>query len=295
MRGDALTSDSVMAPLGVTWTSPGSVELRLGVRADTWALFQRAMEGARLVAEGDALLSDDEALAAVARDALARQQAGEPGDLRRTVVLYECRACQRTELETGAGPVELDEGAAAARACGARTRDLRTEGRVVRRGGRLPRSVERAVRLRDRDRCRVPGCSRRRYVDVHHIEERARGGVHSRRNCLCLCDTHHRMLHEGALVIAGDPEDAIDFRNAAGAPIVDPLAPSRNHTAAATQCGSSRGSELLAVMGKRGGWNVDMLCDATGLPAADVATALTVFELEGRLARDAAQRYRLVS
>src|SRR5207237_1241570 len=62
----------------------------------------------------------------------------------------------RTELETGAGPIELGDGTAAALGCGAKVCDLRTEGRVERRGGPLPRAVARAVRLRDRDRCRVP-------------------------------------------------------------------------------------------------------------------------------------------
>jgi hypothetical protein len=217
----------------VEWKTPEVVEVRLTLRAESWALLQRAMEGARRADEGQALLGDGDALEAVARDAMGAQTAGGAqtavaaqttsagADIRRTVVLYECKTCQRTEIETGAGPIEVGDVAAAALGCGAAVIDLATEGRVERRGGPLATAVARAVRLRDRDRCRVPGCSRRRYVDVHHIVERARGGVHSRKNCLCLCGTHHRMLHERQLVISGDPEGAIDFFDGAGRRLAD--------------------------------------------------------------------------
>jgi hypothetical protein len=173
----------------VRWASPELVEVRLRLRAEDWALLERAMEGARRAADGgstsqrpgDWSMSDSEALGAVARDARARQtERGDASDPRRAVVLYECRLCARTELETGRGAVELDDSAASTLACGAPVRDLRTEGLVVARSGPLPAGIRRAVLLRDRGRCRVPGCSRRRYVDVHHIEAQSRGGEHMR-------------------------------------------------------------------------------------------------------------------
>ncbi len=169
-------------PAQLRWSTPETVEVTLRLPAEVWALLQRAMEGARRASE--ASLSHAEALAAVARDALERQNTdADTADPRHTVVLYECQSCARTEVDTGAGPLELGAGAAATLGCGARVRDLRTEGRVVRRGGPLPKAIERAVRLRDRNTCRVPGCRRRRYVDVHHITFQSEGGEHSRSNC----------------------------------------------------------------------------------------------------------------
>ena len=292
----------------VAWKTPDVVEVRLTLRAESWAMLQRAMEGARRADEGQVLLGDGDALEAVARDAIGAQTAGgaqtgmegqtaaAPADVRRAVVLYECKTCQRTEIETGAGPIEVGDAAAAALGCGAAVIDLATEGRLERRGGPLPTAVARAVRLRDRDRCRVPGCSRRRYVDVHHIVERARGGVHSRKNCLCLCGTHHRMLHERQLVITGDPEGAIDFFDGAGRQLADARA-----TDGVTHSGSSgdaapmvsgEGRRLLATMGARGGWSADDLCEATGLPAATVASTLIFCELAGQVRRDEAGRYQ---
>jgi hypothetical protein len=136
------------------YLSPEVMELRMALPAEVWALLERAMQGARRGCEDS--LSDAEALAAVARDALAQQDSGD-GDPRRTVVLYECSHCERVELDTGAAPMELSPVEAASLGCGANVLDLRIAGRVVKRGGPLPTSLRNAVLARDRCRCRLPG------------------------------------------------------------------------------------------------------------------------------------------
>lgn len=166
--------------------------------------------------------------------------------------------------------------------------------------------------LRDHCRCRVPGCNRRRYVDVHHIVEQVQGGVHSRSNCLVLCTTHHRLLHEGKLTISGDADGEPSFCDADGTPIAQPLnsqaswdarttrgvegattepAPATPTTpvpTSATQGGSCYSEamvELMAglyrIMGGRGGWTVDNLIQQSGMAAGDVNAALTFLELDG--------------
>ncbi len=308
-------------PAQLRWSTPETVEVTLRLPAEVWALLQRAMEGARRASEVS--LSDAEALGAVARDALDRQNTGaDTTDPRHTVVLYECQSCARTEVDTGAGPLELGAGAAAALGCGARVRDLRTEGRVVRRGGPLPKAIERAVRLRDRNVCRVPRCRRRRYIDVHHITFQSEGGEHSRSNCLCLCTTHHALLHDGRLRIEGDAEGELMFHDATGAPISAAVAShvgspavavvSQRGTAAvavASQGGSAgapvasqggmaaaagvgqEAAVLLALMGGRGGWSLDALVDASGLGVGRVQGALMGLELDGRVSFDGLGSY----
>jgi hypothetical protein len=286
-------------PAQLRWSTPETVEVTLRLPAETWALLQRAMEGARRASEGS--LSEAEALAAVARDALERQSTGaDTTDPRHTVVLYECQSCQRTEVDTGAGPLEIGAGAAAALGCGARVRDLRTEGQVVRRGGPLPRAIDRAVRLRDRNTCRVPGCRRRRYVDVHHIVPRSEEGEHSRSNCVCLCTTHHTRLHDGHLRIEGDAEGELVFHDATGALLSSPAAShvgtavvaSHAGTAAAAVAGAGdEAATLLALMGRRGGWSVDALVEASGLRVGTVQYALMTLELDGHVASDAFGSY----
>ena len=335
-------------PLRTHWLSRKTVRVTFELPAEAWALVERALEGARQASGGG--LSDAEALQAVARDALAGQTTGgDASDPRRAVVLYECTNCGRSELETGAGGLELDAAGAAAFSCGATAHDLASEGRTVTRGGPLPAAVRRAVLLRDRCRCRVPGCARRRYVEVHHLTAQALGGEHSRRNCLVLCTTHHELLHDGKLTVAGDAEHELSFYDANGRPMVAArsiatqlgtlrdvsldtthLGTLRNVSLDATQLGLSRGvglvasqlglaveahpgnathddsaaeygdratyaglqlesgllapgRRLLEVMGRRGSWNMDALCESSGLAARDVAAALTLLELDGQV------------
>jgi hypothetical protein len=78
--------DSTGEPAGVDRTSPEPTEVGLVLPAATWALVQRAMEGARR--RSGSSLSDAQALEAVARDALAQQAehgatSRDPGGARR--------------------------------------------------------------------------------------------------------------------------------------------------------------------------------------------------------------------
>jgi hypothetical protein len=61
---------------------------------------------------------------------------------------------------------------------------------------------QRRYRIFERDgwRCRVPGCSSRRNLQVHHIVFRSRGGGGEDDNLVTVCVTHHlRCLHAGTL------------------------------------------------------------------------------------------------
>jgi hypothetical protein len=302
--------DKTREPARLTWTSPASLELRMDLPAGAWALLERAMEGARRASETP--LSDAEALEAVARDALGRQAEGhDRGDVRHMVVLYECKSCARTEVETGAGPLELDAAAAARLGCTATRRDLSVEGTAAAASGcvaspghfgsssdrsmsdfarpdpGLPAAIRRAVLLRDRMRCRAPGCRRRRYVDVHHIHPRELGGAHARSNCITLCTGCHDRVHDGRLRIEGDADGEPVFRGAGGERLdwvgmgvtpggheVEPPLP-------------EEAQRLLDVMGARGGWLMDTLSEASRLSVPQVSAGVLALELSGRIRKGA--------
>ena len=61
-------------------------------------------------------------------------------------------------------------------------------------------ALRRAVRERDRHRCRFPGCESRR-VDLHHIRYWSNGGHTSQDNLLSLCRRHHRVVHDKGYII----------------------------------------------------------------------------------------------
>ncbi|MBX3127574.1 MAG: HNH endonuclease [Polyangiaceae bacterium] len=138
----------------------------------------------------------------------------------------------------------------------------------------------------------MPGCHRRRYVDVHHLRAQSRGGEHSRRNCVCLCTTHHLLLHEGKLRIEGNADVAASLRffdvhgELTAAPLGCPVTQGGSSPGAVTQGGSwgaEAGARLLRVMARRGGWTMDGLVDASGLPVHAVSATLVALQLEARV------------
>lgn len=69
---------------------------------------------------------------------------------------------------------------------------------IGRRSRLIPPAIRRALRLRD-DGCRFPGCTRKQFVDAHHIQHWSAGGETSLDNLVQLCREHHRLVHEGGL------------------------------------------------------------------------------------------------
>jgi hypothetical protein len=313
------------APAEIRWRTPETVELRMQLPAEVWALLSRAMQGAREAAE--APMSDAEAIEAVAREALARlcePDGAAKGDPRKAVVLYRCRLCGQTEVETGAVPVPLAPAQANRLACGAKLVDLATEGYEEQcTGGTMPAAVRRAVLARDRARCRV--CGRRRYVDVHHLVPRSQGGAHSRSGCATLCTTCHAALHEGKLRAEGDADEGLRWFDSEGSEIHArathetpptgsaqppgaraPVAALRHQEATGEAmaseptAGSSEpfvvdATTLLRAMGGRGGWTADALTEATGLGAGRVAAALIALQVERRAVPDGFGRFSPVA
>jgi hypothetical protein len=91
----------------------------------------------------------------------------------------------------------------------------------------IPPALRRAVLDRDRHRCQVPGCTHTTYVDVHHIQRRADGGLNVSSNLLTLCSAHHRATHHGQLLIERRPDGAIAFRHSDGRLYGAPPSPQR--------------------------------------------------------------------
>jgi hypothetical protein len=71
---------------------------------------------------------------------------------------------------------------------------------VGRKTRTIPPAIRRALNSRDGG-CRFPGCTHQRYVDAHHIEHWADGGATKLSNLVTLCRLHHRLVHEGEILI----------------------------------------------------------------------------------------------
>lgn len=75
----------------------------------------------------------------------------------------------------------------------------------------IPPIVRKATLQRDGMRCRVPGCSCRAYLQLHHILHVVDGGGRDSGNLVWLCTAHHSMHHNGKLRIEGDADGELRF------------------------------------------------------------------------------------
>jgi len=84
----------------------------------------------------------------------------------------------------------------------------------------LSAKIRRAVLLRD-GKCRVPGCGRRKGLQVHHLLPRSQGGSDDIANLAAVCPAHHRLLIPyGLLALVGNPNlpDGLELVTASRAP-----------------------------------------------------------------------------
>ena len=88
----------------------------------------------------------------------------------------------------------------------------------------VPARLLRALKLRDHNRCRFPGCAHQRYVEAHHVEHWIDGGETRLDNLVLLCSAHHRLLHHGAFRIVVD-DDGLVFVSRHGEVIEPALRP----------------------------------------------------------------------
>ena len=85
----------------------------------------------------------------------------------------------------------------------------------------IPKGIERAVRARDNNSCRFPGCRNRRFVDIHHVEHWADGGETAIEKLMLLCSKHHALVHEGRFRIDRDFRNSWTFFRPDGIAVPD--------------------------------------------------------------------------
>ena len=81
---------------------------------------------------------------------------------------------------------------------------------IGRKSRTIPPAIRRALKRRDYG-CRFPGCTCSKFVDAHHIQHWADGGVTSMSNLVLLCRRHHRLVHEGGFEVQTLPDGEIWF------------------------------------------------------------------------------------
>jgi hypothetical protein len=85
----------------------------------------------------------------------------------------------------------------------------------------VPTALQRAVRARDNNTCRFPGCSNHRFLHCHHVEHWSNGGDTSLDNLVLLCTKHHTLVHEGGFRIDKDFNESWVFYRPDGIAVPD--------------------------------------------------------------------------
>jgi hypothetical protein len=224
----------------------GSMVIRGRVPAEVGALFKRALEAAldslpipENVPAGTFSAGEDlqrsrkrrvEALAVLAESFLANGPQDLSGSDRHQIVVH-------VDVETlqhdHPGRCELEHGPAIAAETARRLACDASVIRIIegpkgepldvgRKTRTIPPGIRRALNARDRG-CRFPGCCFKRYVDGHHVTHWAHGGETKLSDLISLCRFHHRLVHEGQIVIQKLDDGAFRFVKPNGETFDSPL------------------------------------------------------------------------
>lgn len=89
--------------------------------------------------------------------------------------------------------------------------------------GRDARQPSRALRellgTLDGERCRYPGCTRRRRLHAHHVREWSAGGRTDLANLVLLCGRHHTLVHRDETALQLHPDRTLTVATTEGTPV----------------------------------------------------------------------------
>jgi hypothetical protein len=106
------------------------------------------------------------------------------------VVVTVCPSCGAGEVPSTGGARPLLPRTLSAILC-----DARVQAPGARNTSTIPPRIRREVLARDRYRCRMKGCDRARFLEVHHIVPREAGGPNDPANLVALCSGCHTVTH----------------------------------------------------------------------------------------------------
>ena len=136
------------------------------------------------------------------------------------IVAHRCPECEKTWAETRGGRFELPQESRERVECDCEVvvgdDSAGTPGHLSRS---IPPATRRAVLIRDGGHCQVPGCRNHRYLDLHHVLPRSRGGDHTSTNLVTVCSTHHELVHRDVIQVTRAPGGTLTWNRGHGEPL----------------------------------------------------------------------------
>jgi hypothetical protein len=202
-------------------------------------------------------ITDAEALLALARDALAVEQTAHPEMARRrrpqlTVQVDPLSGWARQVDGELLPPTSLRavEKTLPGRDGTLRLRPLREADLRRHDLGRTRREASAALRellgTIDGERCRFPGCRRRRKLHAHHVVYWSAGGCTDLENLVLVCGRHHTLVHSQGFFLVLHADRRLEVRDANGVAVVHhPAQPWGDPRSLAEGCGQHVSAEAL--------------------------------------------------
>jgi Domain of unknown function (DUF222)/HNH endonuclease len=183
---------------------------QMKVKGEPWAAFEQRAADA-LLALCEAPASADEHAASLAAQPVVQVALGLHGPAEIAGIPIADSLLEQLRANATIEPVLVEEfGAVLA---------------IGRRTSVMSPKLRRALLLRDAH-CRVPGCARRRGLEVHHLVPRSWRGADEIANLAAVCPAHHRLLVPvGLLALVGNPNlpDGLELVTASRGPPLVPV------------------------------------------------------------------------
>jgi hypothetical protein len=135
------------------------------------------------------------------------------------IAIGVCKECGKVERETSAGKVLLAKANLERAACSSELLDITNGPAELKR--KIPTKVLNYVRARDGDRCVVPECPNRGFLEAHHEGGWEQVGHDPTKVYMC-CTAHHDDRH-AVVLIAVLEGSVLQFAKADGTAIGDPI------------------------------------------------------------------------
>ncbi len=104
--------------------------------------------------------------------------------------IHHCPECESSTVQTSHGELEIGKAEFERYQCDCRT---------VAPGGRNTTSIPPAIRVqilaKARHKCQTPGCNHTRFLEIHHLIPRSKGGKNNISNLRVFCSTCHSRIH----------------------------------------------------------------------------------------------------
>ena len=138
-----------------------------------------------------------EIMAAFADQTYSREYVSPPVQ----VHIHQCPDCEKATVQTAKGELAISSAEKERVACDCQTSLVDRPNVVI-----IRPALRRKILAKARHRCQRPGCLHTRYLEIHHIVPRSRGGGNEVENLVCLCSGCHGLVHERGLVQVKEPQ-----------------------------------------------------------------------------------------